>query len=359
MMIQATAIHLMMRSPWIGAIASMVMIAGCSTTATDQQHKEPGTEPGAAIDPAERVAGDGPSLHRSPEELALVPDAQPREEPRSRYGNPESYEVFGKSYQVMDSAKDFVQRGHASWYGRQFHGKRTSSGVPYNMYAMTAAHREIPIPSWAEVTNLNNGRTIVVKVNDRGPFVDTERRIIDLSYAAAVRLGMAKQGTAPVELRVIKSPSAESPTRTDEERHTPPPAADHSYGLQTVAGPIGATNPPLGVLPTLDSAIIISVPEQPLPAARQQQSTAAAGASGYVIQAGAFNSRENAARVQQSSARIGSGVGVEAYIEEATHEQETIYRVKLGPIYNRDKLEWIRRELAEIGLESIPLLPDR
>lgn len=131
-----------------------------------------------------------------------IPDAVPKKVAPSRYGNPESYQVAGKTYHVLDSAEGFRQQGVASWYGTKFHGRRTSSGEPYDMFAMTAAHKTLPIPVFVEVTNLENDRRIVVKVNDRGPF--HEGRIIDLSYAAASKLGVTETGTAPVKIRVIK-----------------------------------------------------------------------------------------------------------------------------------------------------------
>jgi len=124
---------------------------------------------------------------------------------RSALGNPPFYEVFGKRYYVLDSAEGFVERGIASWYGPDFHRQRTSSGEIYDMYAMTAAHKTLPLPTWVEVTNLENGRRVVVKVNDRGPFVGD--RIIDLSYAAAQALDMVRAGTARVEVRAIDPPS--------------------------------------------------------------------------------------------------------------------------------------------------------
>lgn len=130
-----------------------------------------------------------------------IPDAVPKKETKSKYGNPASYEVFGKRYYVMDSSAGFRQKGIASWYGTKFHGQRASSGETYNMYAMTAAHKTLPLPTYVEVTNLDNGRKAVVKVNDRGPFHDG--RIIDLSYAAATKLGVVATGTAPVEISVI------------------------------------------------------------------------------------------------------------------------------------------------------------
>ena len=130
-----------------------------------------------------------------------IANAVPRKEPRSRYGNPASYEQFGKRYHVLKSSKGFEQEGVASWYGTKFHGERTSSGEEYNMYAMTAAHKTLPLPTYVEVINQENGRRAIVKVNDRGPF--HEGRIIDLSYAAATRLGIAKTGTARVKIRAL------------------------------------------------------------------------------------------------------------------------------------------------------------
>lgn len=145
---------------------------------------------------------DGPPASFDVDEDEIA-DAIPSNEPLSRYGNPPSYEVRGKTYRVMKSSKSFVQQGDASWYGTKFHGRRTSSGEPYDMYAMTAAHKELPLPTYVEVTHQKNGRKVIVKVNDRGPF--HEGRIIDLSYAAARKLGIAGTGTGPVEIRAIST----------------------------------------------------------------------------------------------------------------------------------------------------------
>jgi rare lipoprotein A len=133
--------------------------------------------------------------------LNAIADAVPRIEPRSALGNPVSYEVFGKRYFLLPSAEGFRERGVASWYGPNFHSRPTSSGEPYDMYAMTAAHKTLPIPAYVRVTNLGNGRSIVVRVNDRGPFVGN--RIIDLSYTAAYKLDMWRAGTAFVDIEVL------------------------------------------------------------------------------------------------------------------------------------------------------------
>jgi len=141
-----------------------------------------------------------------------IRNAKPANEPLSRYGNPSSYTVNGQTYQVLKSSEGFVQRGEASWYGTKFHGKNTSSGEPYDMYAMTAAHKTLPLPTYVEVTRTDTGKKLIVKVNDRGPFHDG--RIIDLSYAAAHKLGIAGSGTAPVEIRTIDTSGLDLNTST-------------------------------------------------------------------------------------------------------------------------------------------------
>jgi len=142
---------------------------------------------------------DGPG-ENPPANLASVPDAVPRPEPLHKYAN-RPYEVFGKKYVPLASVQPFSQRGVASWYGKKFHGQKTSSGETYDMYKMTAAHPTLPIPSYARVTNLSNGRSVVVRVNDRGPFHNN--RIMDLSYAAAYKLGYIGAGSAQVQIDAI------------------------------------------------------------------------------------------------------------------------------------------------------------
>lgn len=133
--------------------------------------------------------------------LDELPNPVPRAEPRSRYGNPVSYKVHGETYYVRDTAKGYVEEGLASWYGKKFHGHRTSSGEPYDMYELSAAHKTLPLPTWARVTNLDNGRSTIVRINDRGPF--HPERIIDLSWAAAVKLDIADRGTGRVRVEAI------------------------------------------------------------------------------------------------------------------------------------------------------------
>jgi len=136
-----------------------------------------------------------------PVSVADIPNAVPTYEPKTKWGNPKSYAVAGKTYYTMQSSLGYLEKGDASWYGTKFHGRRTSSGEPYDMFAMTAAHKTLPLPTYVEVKNLENGRKIVVKVNDRGPF--HAGRIIDLSYVAAIKLGIDVKGTGKVEVRAI------------------------------------------------------------------------------------------------------------------------------------------------------------
>lgn len=169
--------------------------------------------------------------------VANIPDAVPRDEPRSKYGNPAHYEVFGKRYYTLNTSRGYHGKGIASWYGTKFHGKRTSSGEPYDMYAMTAAHKTLPLPSYVEVTNLNNGRKVTVKVNDRGPFHDN--RLIDLSYSAATKLGIVSKGTGLVDVRAITVGEAPVETANIPVEY---PAVIKPVGLYLQVGAFSTSN---------------------------------------------------------------------------------------------------------------------
>jgi rare lipoprotein A len=144
-------------------------------------------------------------------DVSSIPDAVPRAEPKSAKGNPAFYNVLGKRYFVLPTSTGYLERGVASWYGPGFHAQSTSNGERYDMYAMSAAHKTLPLPAYVQVTNLRNGRSVTVRVNDRGPFKDG--RIIDLSYTAASKLGMLRDGTAFVEVRAV--------TTTQQAEHSP------------------------------------------------------------------------------------------------------------------------------------------
>jgi rare lipoprotein A len=196
-------------------ISVAALLAGCAAT----PHREPGPE--SAPSPAPRLP---PSLG----DISAIPNAVPRIEPRSPHGNPPFYQVDGKRYYVLATAAGYDETGVASWYGPNFDGLQTSDGDRYDMYAMTAAHKTLPLPCYVRVTNLSNGRSIIVKINDRGPFVSN--RIIDLSYVAAAKLDMLKTGTALVEVRTI---SPESPPVLTRVTETPPPTLYVQVGAFT------------------------------------------------------------------------------------------------------------------------------
>lgn len=218
-----------MKHPRFACMLLGAALAGCAST------PDPRDDGFVREGPAPAHEKDrGPAAHEVPEDIATVPDAEVRAEPKSRYGNPDSYEVFGKRYYVLPSAEGYRERGGASWYGKKFHGRRTSSGEPYDMYAMTAAHKTLPLPSFVRVTHLGNGRTAIVRVNDRGPF--HEGRIIDLSYAAAARLDMIAHGHAEVEVEAL----------TPKEQPAPPAPPDTSSppGASTATATATATTSP-------------------------------------------------------------------------------------------------------------------
>ena len=155
---------------------------------------------------APQQISDGPPLHP---QKSVWRDATPMSGSISRYGNKSPYTVQGRSYEVLDSSSHYRASGIASWYGTKFHGKHTANGEIYNLFGATAAHRSLPLPSYVRVTNLTNERSVLLRVNDRGPFRDD--RIIDLSYGAALTLGFAEQGTAPVLVEAV----AQSDSTTD------------------------------------------------------------------------------------------------------------------------------------------------
>jgi len=173
-----------MKTAVIVGLAVTLLLGGCGSNPTQRYYKYKQDH-----GPADIV------------DVSLVPDAVPKIEKRTRAGNPKSYTVLGKTYFVLADERDYKSKGTASWYGNKFHGEKTSNGEIYDMYAMTAAHKTLPIPSYVRVTNLKNGRQVIVRVNDRGPFHDG--RIIDLSYAAASKLGYLGQGTARVRVEAI------------------------------------------------------------------------------------------------------------------------------------------------------------
>lgn len=195
-------------------------LAACSSTPQRPTSPDGGvTVPAAPSAPSRGgyYKDDGPG-EKPPPNLSEIPDAVPRKEPLNRYAN-RPYQVFGKDYVPLAAGHAYRERGTASWYGRKFHGQKTSSGEVYDMYAMTAAHRTLPIPSYARVTNVANGRSVIVRVNDRGPF--HSERIIDLSYAAAYRLGYIQAGSATVEVESVDASQPVQEAGNEELKEEP------------------------------------------------------------------------------------------------------------------------------------------
>ena len=231
-----------------------------------------------------------------------IPDAVPKWEPRARYGNHSPYKVLGKTYQVLPSATGYREKGIGSWYGKKFSGRATSSQEPYDPYAMTAAHKTLPLPSYVRVTNLDNGKQIVVRVNDRGPF--HEGRIIDLSFAAAHKLGYANRGTANVVVEAINptEPGVEIPPASSS---IAPPAPANAVGNQ------------------------------------------------IYLQIGAFTDLNTAIRVQQQIIRATRApVGIHSQMENGRND---VHRVRAGPFATEQNANQVAQMIRDAGLGS-PLL---
>ncbi len=264
-----------------------------------------------------------PAAAAAPEAAAppaqSVPDAVPRVEPRSRYGNPPFYDVFGKRYYVLSSSTAYVERGVASWYGPGFHKIRTSTGEPYDMYGMTAAHKTLPLPAYVRVINLQNGRSVVVRVNDRGPFVDN--RIIDLSYTAAAKLDMLRNGTAMVEVRAI------DPTV---------PAADSTVFASMSVG---------SLISTAGAAETAPVPSPATAPAPSHDAT-------LFVQAGAFSDPANAERL---AARLRGGGYGNVFVRDDWIAGRKMYRVRIGPVPDVPEFDRIVDALARAGVRDAHL----
>ena len=264
-------------SGFLATALALLALSGCSLT----RHRQP-----PAPEPA-----PPPVVPAAPPDLTAIPDAVPRAEPRSAHGNPPFYDVFGRRYYVLASADGYLERGVASWYGPTFHGGNTSSGEPYDMYAMTAAHKTLPLPCYARVTNLRNGKNVVVRINDRGPFV--ANRLIDLSYTAAARLDMLREGTTLVEVRVLSPSVPDVLTRSSAE---PPPA--------------------------------------------------------LYVQAGAFADQQNAQRLLT---RLQAAGLERAFIALPPPSGAHLYRVRLGPVESVAQFDELAARLAALGIADARL----
>jgi rare lipoprotein A len=247
------------------------------------------------------VYDSGPSQSGSNVPVNLPSDAIPRDEPRSRHGNGPYYQVYGDTYEVLDTNYGYRERGVASWYGKKFHGQPTSNQEKYNMYGMTAAHKSLPLPSYVRVRNLGNGKSVVVRLNDRGPFVDN--RLIDLSYAAAMKLDMITAGTSLVEVTAI---SFDQP---------PVQPVDSVIAEKTAAGP----------------------------------------AQTIFVQVGAFGEPENARRRFNELRDLGLD---RAFVYEDRSTSPALYRVRIGPIGDVVQYDSIVERLQHVGISDTHLVTE-
>lgn len=285
-------------------------------------------------------------------DVDAIPEPEVKAEPRSRYGN-RTYSVLGRTYRVMETAEGYVEEGMASFYGRKFHGRLTSNQEVYDMYAFTAAHKSLPLPSYVRVTNLANGKSVVVRVNDRGPF--HAGRIIDLSYAAATKLGFIKQGTARVEVRALMPGDEDAPRYAGRRKPEPEPPvvatvpdtsvrADEferwmrERGIRFVNGP--AVNGPAANGPTAAVATAPAV----VPAA--------AAGSTVLLQLAAFTTRENAERARDRVAEAGIGA---VRIDEATVNDQPVWRLRLGPV-PAERVEELSARAADLGFAQAQIV---
>jgi rare lipoprotein A len=274
--------------------ATLLIISGCFGPPREE------------VPRAGNPAGPAPLPTQVPASPPSVPDAVPRYEPRSQYGNPPFYDVFGRRYFVLSSSADYVERGVASWYGPGFHKVRTSTGEPYDMYGMTAAHKTLPLPAYVRVTNLQNGRSVVVRVNDRGPFVGN--RIIDLSYTAAAKLDMLRDGTAMVEVRSLPM-----------------------------------TGYPANEVHVVSASLVGAAPVTSAPAAA------------LFVQAGAFADPANAGRLADKLR--GGGYG-KVFVRDDVIAGRKMYRVRIGPVPDVAEFDRIVGALEHAGVHDAHLALD-
>ena len=282
-------------------LLTIVLLAGCASPRSPS-----------------RAGRDGPEV-KPPANLASVPDAEPKIEPIRSGGPNKPYEILGRDYVPITDDRPYAERGLASWYGRKFHGRRTASGEVYNMYAMTAAHPTLPIPSYVRVRNPANAREVVVRVNDRGPF--HAGRIIDLSYTAALKLDMLK-GVAPVEVTRI---SVED-IRSGAWRKGVPDEAPAAVPAPPEAVPVDQTLIPVTAAP----------------------------ARGFWVQLGVFRQREGADNFQQHVAGeldwLASSLAV--------FNEASVFRLQAGPYASRDEAQAAAQRVRE-GLQLVPVIVER
>ena len=338
--------------PTLALTAALLLVAACSSPPPRGVPSH-----GTIAQPAPSGGGkyyldDGPGANAP--DLDAIPDAVPHQEPLARAAN-RPYEVFGRAYVPATMLAPYRERGIASWYGRRFHGQKTSIGEPYDMYAMTAAHPTLPLPSYARVTNVATGKSVVVRVNDRGPFLHD--RIIDLSYAAAHRIGIVQAGSGEVEVEAIlpgaypqyaqAAPRQPVVVANDAATTAPAlasagnPASDASNAalVTTPIAPVSTT------IPTTSASAAAAPALAPVDAPAPDTGIApiAPMRGGYSVQLGAFANYANAQAFLAHAQNQLAAARVEARIRQAGG----LYRVYIGPYSTRSEAERLSSRITQ------------
>ncbi|UYG01329.1 septal ring lytic transglycosylase RlpA family protein [Halomonas sp. GD1P12] len=310
----------------LGAGAALLtLVTGCAgqnaPTTVNANHPPREASPAAASTASgsgERYAMSGDAYPVEPPDVSQVPDAQPRIEAPSRAGNRSTYQVWGETYHVLPSASGYTKQGTASWYGEKFHGYATSNGEIYDMYKMSAAHRSLPLPTFARITSLDSGNSVIVRVNDRGPFHSD--REIDLSYAAAARLGILDNGTGRVRVEAI-----------DPQQWL----ANRGGGARPVPAAASSRAPAVASVPAQAAA--------PTPApARAQPAT---GGDEIYLQIAALGNEESARALQQ---RLGG----ELLHSVRVQSDDDVHRVQVGPM-SPNQEQQARVALGQAGFSQV------
>ncbi|WP_166360462.1 septal ring lytic transglycosylase RlpA family protein [Pseudomonas akapageensis] len=313
--------------------ALTLLVVSCSTSRPTQQSTAVRAKPGLDINRAHKDGAPWWDV-----DVSRIPDAVPTQHTGPYKANP--YTVLGKTYFPMSDSKSYVASGTASWYGTKFHGQNTANGEVYDLYGMSAAHKTLPLPSYVRVTNLDNNKSVILRVNDRGPFYSD--RIIDLSYAAAKKLGYAEIGTARVKVEGI------DPQQYWAQRGRPAPlmlnepqVAQAQPALTPSTGTVEQWTPP----PQQHAAAVVPVPV----AAKNNPS---AQASGVYLQVGAF-ANPDAAELLRS--KLSTMVNTPVFISSIVRNQQTLHRVRLGPMDNPGQAQQVQNSvrLANLGQPSV------
>jgi rare lipoprotein A len=338
-------------------MAALLLFAGCASSPPR----------GGSTSPARVLVrgGDGPGAN-PPADLASVADAEPRIEPIRPGGANKPYQALGREYVPSAADAPLVERGLASWYGRKFHGQRTANGEVYDMYAMTAAHPTLPIPSYARIRNPANGRVVIVRINDRGPF--HAGRIVDLSYVAALKLDLLR-GVAPVELeRITPDEIRTGAWRRESDGATRTAAARSSV---TVAAAAGSAAPVSPIVPALPERVTVAPADLALvstsPAGVGSPPTIVAdeafpvrpstdAARGFWIQLGAFRERDGAQSFQRHVGADNDAGWLAPML--ATFADTALFRVQAGPFASRDEADGVATRVRS-SLGIVPMIVER